>query len=152
MKSISASCAKTFKIVGAPITALVLSSSLQAAHHEEAEAAMSVMPSFSVAEDAESRTFPVITNDRSEIGSVTLTQAEAGVLVYVNVEGISPGKHGVHFHQVADCSDEKFLNTKSHINTMGKEHGLKNPKGPDNADMHNLVADESGTVSQILST
>lgn len=152
MKSTLNSFSGISKTAFVTATALFLSFSVQAANLEQGETGMPMGTSFSVAEDAESKTFSIITNDRSEIGFVTLTEAAGGVLVYVNVEGISPGKHGVHFHQVADCSDDKFLNTKSHINNLGKEHGLKNPEGPDNADMHNLVANEMGVVSQILST
>lgn len=96
------------------------------------------------------KSFPVITNDRSEIGTLMLSEVDGQVVLHVNVSGISPGKHGVHFHAVGDCSDEKFLNTTGHINPMGKAHGLNNPDGPDNADLTNLLADENGNVNQML--
>ena len=96
------------------------------------------------------KTFTVITNDRSEIGTVTLSEVNGEVLAHVKVSGISPGKHGVHFHAVADCSDAKFLNTTGHINIHGHQHGLHNPNGPDNADLPNLLADTSGRVDQVL--
>ena len=104
------------------------------------------------ATDSNSETFtaPIITNDRSEIGTLTLTETSEGVEAHVKLSGISPGKHGVHFHSVGDCSDDKFLNTKAHINPHGHKHGLKNPDGPDNADLVNLLADADGNVDQVL--
>lgn len=102
------------------------------------------------ATDDYAKSFPIITNDRSEIGTLMLTEVEGNVVAHVKVSGISPGKHGVHFHAVGDCSDEKFLNTAAHINPMGHQHGLNNPDGPDNADLPNLVADADGEVDQIL--
>ena len=97
-------------------------------------------------------TFNIITNDRSDIGSITLSESAGEVIAHIQVSGISPGLHGVHFHAVADCSDDKFLNTTGHINPHGKQHGLNNSEGPDNADLPNLVADENGNVNQIVRT
>ncbi len=99
-------------------------------------------------------TTAIITNDRSTIGQLTITQMEHDVKAHIilNPGHISPGLHGMHFHAVGDCSDEKFLNTKSHINTQGKSHGLNHTDGPDNADLPNLVADASGYVSQTVNT
>lgn len=94
----------------------------------------------------------VITNDRSTLGTVTFTQHEKLVSAHVIISGLTPGKHGVHFHSVGDCSDDKFLNTKSHINPMGHMHGLEHPEGPDNGDFVNLVADSTGHVNQVITS
>jgi len=89
-----------------------------------------------------------ISNDRANLGKVVLTRTPKGVSALVEVEGLTPGKHGMHFHETGDCSDEGFKKSGGHINPHGHQHGLKNPQGPDNADLPNLVVDENGKASQ----
>ena len=89
-----------------------------------------------------------ISNERAKIGKVVLTRTAKGVSALVKIEGLTPGKHGMHFHEKGDCSDDAFKNSGGHINPKGHQHGLKNPDGPDNADLPNLVVDADGTASQ----
>src|SRR5260370_28850241 len=37
-------------------------------------------------------------------GKVTFTQLKKGVKIVAEVEGLSPGKHGIHIHEKADLS------------------------------------------------
>lgn len=127
------------------------------AAHEAMDGAKDVIENVTSSNDgsaAEHFTAPIITNDRSEIGTLTITQLAEEVKVHVVIQSgnIAPGLHGVHFHAVADCSDDKFLNTTGHINPMGMKHGLDHPDGPDNADLPNLVANETGYVNQTMLT
>ena len=39
-------------------------------------------------------------------GNVSLKEVAGGVRVEVAVEGAPPGKHGVHVHELGDCSSE----------------------------------------------
>ena len=94
--------------------------------------------------------FDIITNDRSKIGTIALTETDAGVVATINATGISPGEHGMHFHVKADCSSADFKSAGGHINIGGHEHGLNNPHGPDNADMPNAVANADGVVSMTV--
>ena len=89
------------------------------------------------------------TADGKTIGIVALQAATSGVLLRVDGSGgLTPGWHGMHFHQTADCSDPKFLTSGAHMNhAEGKRaHGLLNPGGPDFGDLVNLyvAADGSG--------
>ena len=95
---------------------------------------------------------PIIENGRSEIGQLTLKESPTGVIVNIKASGISEGWHGVHFHVKADCSDAAFKNSGGHINHHGHEHGLRNPNGPDNADLPNIYADADGNVNVELIT
>lgn len=89
----------------------------------------------------------LLNNDKEIIGKITVSGDDAGgVNLNVTASSISPGAHGMHFHQKADCSASDFKSAGGHINPMKMQHGLKNPDGPDNADMENAVADENGMV------
>ena len=102
--------------------------------------------------NASTHTAYFIKTDRASIGRVVLNEGEDGISVTIDVEGISPGFHGMHFHVKADCSDEAFKNSGGHINPSGKEHGLKNPNGPDNADLPNLEVNAQGIARQTVFT
>jgi len=92
--------------------------------------------------------------DGSERGAAVLTAGPAGVLVLLELRGLTPGWHAVHFHARGDCSDPKFESAGSHINhATPAPHGLLNPKGPDFGDLPNIWADDSGTArAQLFSS
>jgi Cu-Zn family superoxide dismutase len=97
----------------------------------------------------------VIGGDGQAIGAASFTDTPHGVLIHVRIEpgGLSPGAHGMHLHSVADCSDVgTFKRSKGHINVARKAHGLLNPKGPDNADLPNLIAASDGSAEAELFT
>ena len=94
-------------------------------------------------------TTPIKLADGSDIGTLSLTAAPTGVLLQVDItKGLTPGWHGMHFHQTGDCSDPKFITSGGHMNhaESKKPHGLLNPDGPDFGDLINLyvAADGSG--------
>ena len=81
----------------------------------------------------------------SAIGRATFEQAPAGVLMYVEVEGLAPGAHGIHLHAVGACAPD-FSAAGGHINPGGAAHGLRNPEGPDNGDLPLLFAGADGSA------
>ena len=85
------------------------------------------------------------------IGQASLWQGPNGVLIYLDLAGLSPGKHAIHLHSVGACEPD-FTASKGHINTAGAMHGLLNPDGPDNGDLPNIYASEAGTVRAELYT
>ena len=85
------------------------------------------------------------------IGEAKLWQGPRGVLIHVDLAGLSPGKHAIHLHAVGACEPD-FGASKGHINIWGAKHGLLNPEGPDNGDLPNLFASEAGTVRAELYT
>lgn len=85
--------------------------------------------------------------DGRTLGQATFRAAPTGVLLQVQVSGLTPGWHGMHFHAKGDCSDPKFENSGAHINhaDMKHPHGLLNPDGPDLGDLPNLYVHGDGT-------
>lgn len=90
-----------------------------------------------------------MSGDGAAAGSANLSEGPGGVLLRIEVDGLAPGWHGVHFHAVGDCSDAKFMASGGHLNhAQGDEkapHGLLNPDGPDFGDLPNLYVHEDGT-------
>ena len=79
------------------------------------------------------------------IGSVTLTPADGGVRIGVNVSAVAPGLHGFHVHAVGKCEGPEFKSAGGHFNPATREHGLDNPKGSHAGDMPNLSVGADGT-------
>jgi superoxide dismutase, Cu-Zn family len=87
-------------------------------------------------------------------GTATLTAAPNGVLVHVEAKGLAPGWHGMHFHEVGDCSKPGFTSAGAHIHSQASVvHGLLNPDGNDSGDLPNLYASADGTAMvEVFST
>ena len=86
--------------------------------------------------------------DRSgaEIGNAALVQAPSGVLIHLSVEGLTPGKHGLHLHSHGVCdADTGFKTAKGHVGKIADSHGLMNPKGPEPGDIPNIFIGADGT-------
>lgn len=78
-------------------------------------------------------------------GSATLTEAPNGVLLRIEARGLTPGWHGVHFHEKADCSKSDFTSAGGHVH--GKPtmvHGLLNPDANEAGDLPNLFVNAQG--------
>ena len=94
-------------------------------------------------------TTPIKLADGSDIGTLSLTAAPTGVLLQVDItKGLTPGWHGMHFHQTGDCSDPKFMTSGGHMNhaESKRPHGLLNPEGPDFGDLINLYVAADGSA------
>jgi len=78
-------------------------------------------------------------------GKATLTDAPKGVLMRVEATGLTPGWHGLHFHEKADCSKADFTSAGGHTHGAGdRVHGLLNPKANETGDLPNLYAGADG--------
>jgi Cu-Zn family superoxide dismutase len=92
--------------------------------------------------------------DRSgkTVGTARLVGENQGAIdLTVQVSGMTPGSHGIHFHAAGSCApgdSTAFAAAGGHHNPMGRKHGLENPDGPHAGDLPNLVvgADGSGTL------
>jgi Cu-Zn family superoxide dismutase len=90
----------------------------------------------------------------ASVGSAVLTEATNGVLVRIEVKGLPPGWHGLHFHETGDCSKADFTSAGGHVHAQAtRVHGLMNPDLNEAGDLPNLHvgADGAGTV-ELLST
>lgn len=87
----------------------------------------------------------LINNDGDTVGYAAFQQGAHGVVIRIDVEGLPPGIHGMHFHEVGTCEDcECFKLTKGHIAPSGKPHGFFNPDGPHEGNLPNLIVNEEG--------
>ena len=82
------------------------------------------------------------------VGGVTLTETPKGVLLRVEVQGLSPGWHGLHFHEKGDCSKSDFTSAGAHTHgAAAGVHGLLNAKANETGDLPNIHAGADGAAS-----
>jgi superoxide dismutase, Cu-Zn family len=85
------------------------------------------------------------TKGNKTIGEATFEQRGDKVQVWIFVQGLKPGQeHGLHIHEVGDCSSDDGMSAKGHFNPFGKPHG--DPKGTEHhaGDLPALKADKGG--------
>ena len=101
-----------------------------------------------------SATANLTTASGAAAGTVRLRQAAGGlVTVDVNAIGLTPGAHGIHFHEVGLCDGAgAFATAGAHYNPLNREHGLERPAGPHAGDAPNLVAGTNGTATLSFTT
>ena len=80
------------------------------------------------------------------VGTATLSPADNGVKIVMDLHGLPPGTHGFHIHDVGKCEAPKFTTAGGHFNPEHKEHGKLNPAGPHAGDMDNIVVQADGTA------
>jgi Cu-Zn family superoxide dismutase len=87
----------------------------------------------------------IVDTNGAAIGSAALTQDAAGRLhLNVHVDGLAPGRHGIHLHAVGSCIGPTFASAGGHVNPLGAEHGLENPYGAHAGDLPNLNVNVAG--------
>jgi Cu-Zn family superoxide dismutase len=103
------------------------------------------------AADGQSATAQVKAADGKALGTATLTEAPHGVLLRFELKGLTPGWHGLHFHEKGDCGAPDFKSAGAHVHTTANVvHGLLNPDGNDNGDLPNLFAGADGSATAEL--
>ncbi|WP_313536104.1 superoxide dismutase family protein [Sphingomonas sp.] len=78
------------------------------------------------------------------VGTAVAEQVEGSIRVLVDVNGVSPGPHGVHVHTTGVCTAPDFTSAGGHWNPGATKHGKENPMGPHAGDLPNMKVDEKG--------
>lgn len=113
--------------------------------------AAALAPSVAFAADA----YDLLGKDGQKIGGVALTGSPHGVLIDIEASpgSLSAGRHGLHFHETADCSDAgQYKKSGSHVGHAEGKHGLLNPNGPEPGDLPNLEVAADGSAKAQLFT
>jgi superoxide dismutase, Cu-Zn family len=86
------------------------------------------------------------TKDSKTFGEATFEQTAGGrVHVVIYVQGLKPGQeHGLHIHEVGDCSSGDGMSTKGHFNPHGKPHARHDSAERHAGDLPSLKAGKDG--------
>jgi len=79
------------------------------------------------------------------VGDVDLVQTQGGVLIKLQVKGLSPGEHAFHVHAVGKC-EAPFESAGPHFNPSNHKHGMMSGEGHA-GDMPNLHVPQSGELN-----
>lgn len=90
----------------------------------------------------------------ASVGTASLSDAGRGVLVKLDLKGLTPGWHAIHFHEKGDCSDAKFTSAGGHVHSATPVvHGLLNADANDAGDLPNIHVAADGTAqAEVFST
>ena len=78
------------------------------------------------------------------VGMVMISPAKGGgVSIDVDVKGLPPGEHALHFHAVPKC-ESPFTSAGGHFNPANKKHGTQNPGGAHAGDIGNVTVAANG--------
>lgn len=82
----------------------------------------------------------------ASVGMAMISPAkDGGVSIDLDVHGLTPGEHAIHFHAVPKC-EAPFTTAGPHFNPAGKKHGMQSPDGPHAGDMMNFTVDAKGNA------
>ena len=85
------------------------------------------------------------TKGNKTFGEATFEQVGGKVHVVVFVQGLKPNQeHGLHIHEVGDCSSGDGMSAKGHFNPLGKPHGSQGSAERHAGDLPSLKANKAG--------
>ena len=85
------------------------------------------------------------TKGSKTFGEATFEESGGKVHVVIYVQGLKPGQeHGLHIHEVGDCSSGDGMSTKGHFNPFGKPHAHAGVPERHAGDLPSLKAGKDG--------
>jgi Cu-Zn family superoxide dismutase len=81
------------------------------------------------------------------VGDIVIWDEGSGVALELKLHDLTPGEHGIHFHQVPKCEGPDFKSAGGHFNPEGKKHGFDSPDGHHAGDMKNFTVGADGKAS-----
>jgi superoxide dismutase, Cu-Zn family len=85
------------------------------------------------------------TKGSKTFGEATFEEVDGKVHVVIFVQGLKPGQeHGLHIHEVGDCSSGDGMSTKGHFNPYGKPHAHAGTGERHAGDLPSLKAGKDG--------
>jgi superoxide dismutase, Cu-Zn family len=83
------------------------------------------------------------------VGDVIISDQGSGVVLDLNLHDLTPGEHGIHFHQVPKCEGPDFKSAGGHFNPESKKHGFDSPDGHHAGDMKNFTVGADGKAKNV---
>lgn len=93
------------------------------------------------------QSFNINGGDGALLGTVTVSEDPAGLVMNISGVGMPAGVHGIHLHETGLCAGPKFESAGKHWNPAGKKHGRDNPEGAHAGDLANLTVATDGTAT-----
>jgi Cu-Zn family superoxide dismutase len=81
------------------------------------------------------------------VGDIVIWDEKEGVGLELHLHDLTPGEHGLHFHQAPKCEAPDFKSAGGHFNPEGKKHGFDSPDGHHAGDMKNFTVGADGKAS-----
>jgi len=95
-------------------------------------------------------TAEIVDTTGKRVGGAFFYEGPNGVLMRIEVSGLTPGWHGAHLHQKGVCEGPKFESAGPHFDPGSKEHGLLHPSGPEAGDLPSIFAERNGVARTSL--
>lgn len=77
-------------------------------------------------------------------GVVYFEQKSDGLHITADIEGLTPGLHGIHIHEYGDCACDDAICTGEHFNPTNQPHGGLSSAQRHVGDFGNLEANSQG--------
>jgi Cu-Zn family superoxide dismutase len=81
------------------------------------------------------------------IGTASFREEQGGVRVTAVLRNLPPGPHGLHIANLGYCLSPEFLSAGEIFNPTARQHGLRNPAGPQVGDLPSLLVGADGSAN-----
>jgi Cu-Zn family superoxide dismutase len=95
---------------------------------------------------SEAPAVPLVSPTGEIIGEVRGGDSDDGATLIVEAQGLPPGPHGMHIHDVGICEGPGFESAGPHWNPTGRQHGGQNPQGAHMGDLENITVGQDGQL------